>query len=487
MAVGAQSPRRPHRPAQLAGPGVAQRPQAGRSAPKVSQAPRARPPQPMLAFAPGSRTAQGREEPQTLAPGSRVVFSGRAFAVTRPLGKGSFGVVWGARGSDGAVAIKEIVCKSEADLARVVAEGQLLKVVRERLTLDGGPHLVDRIPVLIASDVETISSKKWRVRLVMSEVPGRPLEDFLEARRQAEKLRVTITAQERRQRFAEACRCAGELVVQLAPVLEAFSSKVYHRDVTPRNIQVAGLETSDPKFGLVDFGLAVDAERWRAQEGAGDLSGDGRYWPSSAWFAFGHGRRQLKKHPAMNTEYRTCLDVHSLGLSAVRCFVELMPNLDLVDDLAADPWLSEVMPKFREIRTAWNRYWADARRFWQPVFDAFRCKGDFPSLRTAYAGAGVHRAVASHLRAIRRSIEAGQAVCRRLPGATAGAAELFEALLAMLQAPEPEAARSGCGPRGPLLTWRSVSTVTPGSSPAASPASSGSLGFEEEAVAHRRP
>lgn len=43
----------------------------------------------------------------------------------------------------------------------------------------------------------------------------------------------------------------------------------------------------------------------------------------------------------MNTEYRTCLDVHSLGLSAVRCFVELMPNLDLVDDLAADPWLSE--------------------------------------------------------------------------------------------------------------------------------------------------
>lgn len=138
MAVGAQSPRRPHRPAQLAGPGVAQRPQAGRSAPKVSQAPRARPPQPMLAFAPGSRTAQGREEPQTLAPGSRVVFSGRAFAVTRPLGKGSFGVVWGARGSDGAVAIKEIVCKSEADLARVVAEGQLLKVVRERLTLDGG-------------------------------------------------------------------------------------------------------------------------------------------------------------------------------------------------------------------------------------------------------------------------------------------------------------------------------------------------------------
>jgi len=310
----------------------------------------------------------------------------------------------------------------------------------------------------------------------MSEVPGRPLEESL-----GEKARA---AGARRFEFAEACRCAGELVVQLAPVLAAMSSRVYHRDVTPRNIQMQRLASGDFRFGLVDFGLAVDAESWRTQVASSDLGGDGRYWPPSAWFVFGHGMQELRRHPALDVEYRTALDVHSLGLSALRCLVELLPS---PDQLEADPRLREVAPAFREIRGAWQRYWADARRFWQPVFDAFRCKGDFPSLRTAYAGAGVHRAVASHLRAIRRSIEAGQAVCRRLPGATAGAAELFEALLAMLQAPEPEAARSGCGPRGPLLTWRSVSTVTPGSSPAASPASSGSLGFEEEAVAHRRP
>lgn len=92
------------------------------------------------------------------------------------------------------------------------------------------------------------------------------------------------------------------MVVQLAPLLEAFTDTVCHRDITPRNIQVAGLDAGRPQFGLVDFGLAVDMKRWRDQEACVDLSGDGQYWPSSAWFVFGNGTDALQQHPRMEED-----------------------------------------------------------------------------------------------------------------------------------------------------------------------------------------
>eukprot|EP00493_Phyllostaurus_siculus_P016294 UN16541 len=112
----------------------------------------------------------------------------------------------------------------------------------------------------------------------MSLVPGISLESFLEARRKEAKTRGPWSVEEVRIRFGEACMCAGELLKQLAPIVDAFSASVYHRDITPRNIQIQEQDGQiGNQFGLVDFGLAVDAKRWRAGErGAGDLGGDGR-------------------------------------------------------------------------------------------------------------------------------------------------------------------------------------------------------------------
>lgn len=72
-----------------------------------------------------------------------------------------------------------------------------------------------------------------------SEVPGWQLEEVLNKCQQGEEVRRSISPQERRALCTEAYVCAGQLVGQLAPIIEAFSAKVYHRDITPRNIQVA--------------------------------------------------------------------------------------------------------------------------------------------------------------------------------------------------------------------------------------------------------
>mmetsp|Transcript_36516 Transcript_36516/g.91927 ORF Transcript_36516/g.91927 Transcript_36516/m.91927 type:complete len:667 (+) Transcript_36516:43-2043(+) len=447
-----------------------------------------------------SKTAPARttSKMQPLGPGVMLDFSGHRFQVTEALGEGSFGIVWAAKDSAGTkVAVKEIPCKSEQELARVVAEGQLLKLVeRELRAADVSGTVVSHVPLLVASDVETTAPNRWRVRLVMSQVPGGALEQFLEARRHAEKMRSLQPIKERRHQFAEACRYAGELLVQLAPTLEAFSNRVYHRDVTPRNILIE--ETGAcPNFSLVDFGLAVNAAKWRAQEeGSGDLGGDGRYWPASAWFVFGFGTHALQRHPAMFHEYRTCLDVHSLGLTALRCLVEMLPHLEAGVDL---PDGDVALHKMRALRAAWGRYWSDARRFWQPVYDAFRGSGDFEALRTAYVSAGVHRIICADLSAVRAALEDARQACRPMAPETglAGMPALFDALLLMLQAAregeqvagaqaavaEEAAIRTPPQPHGKssgLARWSSMSTASPDSSPMSSASSGGPTHFDDE-------
>lgn len=443
-----------------------------------------------------------------LGPGSRLQIAGQIFVLTEPLGEGSFGVVWAALDERGGrVAVKEIPCRSDSELRRVLVEGQLLQIVERELCKwkSGGETL--RVPRLVASDVEQgTGGSRSRVRLVMSQVAGIPLEQFLETSRRAERERAGLPNRVLRQQIAEACRYTGELLVQLAPILEGFSNKVYHRDVTPRNILIQEHRGKEgPQFGLVDFGLAVNASKWRAQgEGSGDLGGDGRYWPASAWFVFSYGTQALQKHPAMFHEYRTCLDVHSLGLTAFRCLMEMMPTMEKDTDI---PGAEHAVPKLRALRVAWTKLWSDSRRFWQPVFDAFRGNGDFESLRSAYINAGVHRVVSADMRAVRVALQEARHACRNMAPETglAGMPALFDALLLMLQAsregepkapsavlatpdrlsattpaesrraaeayrtpPQPRFSRAGAEVQdatGRSMRWTSVSTTTPDGSP----------------------
>mmetsp|Transcript_96814 Transcript_96814/g.252464 ORF Transcript_96814/g.252464 Transcript_96814/m.252464 type:complete len:274 (-) Transcript_96814:125-946(-) len=135
----------------------------------------------------------------------------------------------------------------------------------------------------------------------------------------------------------------------------------------------------------------------------------------------------------MSYEYRSCLDVHSLGVTALRVLVELMPLLEgTSSDIAG---AEAALPKLRALRAAWGRYWADARRFWQPVYNAFRGAGDFEALRSAYVSAGVHRVVAADLRALRAAMCEARLACLGLAPETglAGMPAMLDALLLMLQ------------------------------------------------------
>lgn len=101
----------------------------------------------------------------------------------------------------------------------------------------------------------------------------------------------------------------------------------------------------------------------------------------------------------------------------------------------------------QELRAAWAAYWADAQRFWQPLFDAFRAGGGFEALREVYVCAGVHRIVATRVRALRLSLRRGRVACECLLGVPA----LFDALLVMLQA-----VRDGLGASGGVCLLRGL-------------------------------
>jgi serine/threonine protein kinase len=428
-----------------------------------------------------SPTLPEQQQDQPLGPGVGVAIAGRRFHITRPLGEGSFGVVWAARDEQGTtVAIKEIPC-CKSKLAQVDAEGHLLQRVEQELASAGLSEVTDHIPVLVASEAEQTSPKTWRLRLAMSLVKGVPLEGFLGM--QQGKVQVPgmlHVAGNLSQRFARACRYTGALLMQLAPILETFSARVYHRDITPRNILIQEQDDGrgEPSFGLVDFGLAVDASKWRAEEpGAGDLAGDGRYWPASAWFVFCYGRRALEHESWMRSEYRACLDVHSLGITALRCLMELLPHpSELVDEVP------ELVQTLQGLRAAWKRYWCDAVGLWQPVFEAFRGHGNFEELRASYIKAGAYRVISDDLCVLRAALRDARQACRGFPPETglAGMPALFDALLLMVQAGRPDSQTpreraesrsgnheprtpSGCGT--PRCRLPSVSTASPGSSP----------------------
>lgn len=179
-------------------------------------------------------------------------------------------------------------------------------------------------------------------------------------------------------------------------------------------------------------------------------------------------------------EFRTYLDTHSFGLTSLRCLVDMLPNLDAVDEGGQSASLDEALLCLRDIRDAWNQYWADAHAMWQPLFDAFRGIGTFGPLRAEYARVGMHRIVRDDVRAMQLALRRGRAACSGLPPATglSGMSQLFDAILAMLQCSEegqvdaPSARAPACASKAAGASRASsTSTATPDASPTASVAS----------------
>jgi len=368
--------------------------------------------------------------------------------VTTALGTGSFGTVWAAdclEGGPGSeVAIKEILCSSSTELANAAFEGKLLEMIQgharacgsssrpnaNRITyaLDGVDPL-DRIPDLVGTDTNSCGlsaggSEQWRVRLAMTRVPGVPVDRFLDARRSTLSNSavsgggsgIAQVPKHGAHRFAEACNLARDLILQLAPTFEHISKLAYHRDVNSHNILVDG-DVSNPVFGLVDFGLAVDLTAWQGPMGPHswhlvDIGGDCRYWPMSAWLQFECGWQELSKYPPLSMEYQTHLDFHALGITALQIVAALSPP-------AAEDDTSSLTPQFRALQIAWDKYWSDVTRFWQRLLDVFRTGGDQNALKIACINEGVHNIVGADLAALRAAIRDAFNAC------SADGADLF--------------------------------------------------------------
>lgn len=372
------------------------------------------------------------------------------------------------------MALKEIPCNSQQALADAVFEGEILRALgpkmrsapsatgyRNTARSEADEPAIERIPSLIDMEVLTLGQESWQVRIAMSRVPGEPLSRYIEERRPG----YLTTRRERHQCFAEAANLSRELVAQLAPAFERISTRAYHRDVTPRNIQIWSTEEG-PGFGLIDFGLAVDSTQWRIGVAAVPsllpsdgtpawqhfgVAGDGRYWPVASWYMFEMGPEKVARSAGLELEYKMHLDIHSLGLSAVQVLVEMAPTPNASNDGSesvsledADEYDDEMLARLWSLRRAWLQYWEDATRFWQCIYDTFRSGGDFKSLKAAYVRAEVHETVRRSLVALRAALsQLRDAAVRASPEVGVGGVPgLVDALLVMVGTGEKDSAIS---------------------------------------------
>lgn len=417
------------------------------------------------------RETSPREEVE-LRAGAVVRIGDCVCNITNALGMGSFGAVWSAEGPDGAdLAVKEILCRSQSELQNALFESHLLSVIgggggnrsllhpgecqdAERSRGDdsslnvGFPPLAcaGLVPTLVACGNCRIGSDSWRVRLAMTRLPGEPLDVFLEERRRQLKKEwrqlggsegASAVALCRRQ-YIEACSIAREMLIQLAPVFEQISAIAFHRDVNSHNILI-DYSGGVPRYGLVDFGLAVDSICWRSEEGSGiantrpsrvgrdgvstwhylDVGGDCRYWPLSAWMQFLAGWRELEACPSLSFEYQMQLDLHALGITVMQVLAELLPApQDLVLEAAdgskttAEDAYDIVPPEVWKLRHVWDRYWNRVSPLHGRLIDTFHNGGDWNALKMDCITTAVHDKLAEDLRLLRMATRDALDACR---------------------------------------------------------------------------
>jgi len=404
-----------------------------------------------------SVSSQGPEPSLPLAAGAVVSIGGCTCQVTAPIGMGSFGAVWSARRQDGGgeVAIKEILCRSEQEIAHAGLESALLRKLSDLAATmatkpqdstadhvaNGGTgasrdDAFDRIPAMVASENELIGPELWRVRLAMTKVPGEPLDWFIDRWQQG--LRQAVGAVQRRDQFVEACHFVKELISQLSPTFESISNFVYHRDVNSHNILVDG-DARTPRFGLVDFGLAVDLSTWRGPLGPSswqlvDIGGDCRYWPMAAWLQFECGYQELVKYAPLSTEYQTMLDLHALGITALQVLAAMAPFPSTAGQGPSGTLVKEILPDaVWVLLSAWTVYWKNVTRFWERLLEAFRSGGDQNALKASCIEEDVHNIVGKDLAVLRAALREADVACSRETGLH-GAKPLFAALLELVSA-----------------------------------------------------
>jgi len=396
---------------------------------------------------PGSPTSRASSRSGELQPGAEVSLGRHKFRILRPLGQGSFSTVWVAVRLDGGgeVAIKETLCHSQEELQNAENESELLNRVGKRGLRTAG---------FVACETIHGRSGAMVVRLAMAKVPGDSLGTFLQ---QQEKQRIGNPSSQ----FVEACNFTYELLMQLVPTFDAISAVALHRDINTHNILVStGHSGSIPQFSIIDFGLAIDIHKWQTVLTSVPVAGDCRYWPASAWYIFLHGGPKLMETQSLFMEYKTQLDLHAFGITALQVFIDMLPKQSM---RAADAAIPE---HIWDLKAAWDQYWQDAYQLWEPLYKAFERKTDLNTLRQSYIAKEAHNIIDEDLGRLRRALcNARDAFACAEPGSKIVA--IFSVLAELISQGAKPLGREAAQSSIKLASWRDIAMLLNSTSVAA--------------------
>merc|ERR1719480_389752 len=161
------------------------------------------------------------------------------------------------------------------------------------------------------------------------------------------------------------------------------------------------------------------------------------------------GPKALSARPQLCLEYKTHLDLHALGITALQVLADLAPPPPCAGDTGgpARHHDDETLELLWELCDAWDGYWGEATQYWQRLFDAYRRSGDHHDLaavKAEYRSTGVHEKIGEYLRHLRSALREACDSCdyAQLDNGLEGMAPLLHALLAMISSGEDSARSS---------------------------------------------
>ncbi|CAE7038422.1 unnamed protein product [Symbiodinium natans] len=182
------------------------------------------------------------------------------------------------------------------------------------------------------------------------------------------------------------CILARHLLQQLGPTLQSLAPLAWHRDVNSHNVLICNESSEDgtlslddgedkASFWLCDLGLAVDSQSWTGEENlwrVTDIGGDCRYWPASCWMVHCFGADYLEQRPNFCRQYKSRLDIHALGITAIEVLCTKALALRTAGASAG-----EIPSCWSSLLDAWKQYHETVSDWWQAIYTVFSAGGDF--------------------------------------------------------------------------------------------------------------